>query len=520
MRTLGIGVAMLAVMAFAASSRGQGGGPVLQAVYGETHPYQHRLICERAPGSTLVGNMYDISSGARVKVTDFSWGGNVGACELAVRASRNGRVCVTKGYGAYAVRDLATNVDVGRYTTLASCTSVTRGAPALRTQPGFVDFIPPAELAPFVADMPTLSDPVIDQAIRGAGTMWYDEAALTFVYQDSFGDPKGLRANRVGYDVGINASEPDIRALVEYFDPGKFKFPFAVVAGANFTENVYALYFWRPPTINGVTKPVRVWQNDSHWQWVFPVGTVLGEALFIQAPDDKQWFAFEVRSRVRAIDRWETAVFRPYLQATDLAAAIKARRPGWASAPDLLALVDHLESSSNLVPYTMTAPAYAAIFPSIQGAMDYLPATTDVALIKELLRDTTFQKANGTHWKTDGTRTTFAPSTRATFHVVPRDYNGGMFETTEASCRRCHDQTSRPLNNLDPRVVLYGEMWGEDEIFTWHPFAIDEDTFGVSDGNRHMNTRLVTAGLVEQRTPQSDPQNYRALPKPYVADYE
>lgn len=487
----------------------------------ETHPYQARLVCERAPGSTLVGVLYNIASGTKARIADYASLGNVGACEIAVRASRNNKVCVTKSWSSYTVRDLVAKTETGTYSKLTDCTAVTRGGDALRTEPGYLDFIPPNEVAPFIAAIPQVSDSEIDAALRDPQAIWYDESSMTFVYQDSFGDPKGLRANRVGYDVGSNASEPDIRALTEYFKPGKFKFPFSVAAGADFADNTYALNFWLPPKDStGKTLPVRVWSNNSHWQWVFPVGTFVGEILFMQAPDDKSWVPFEIRVRLRKTDKWETSVFRPFVSATSLSTSIQAKRPAWATTPDLKALVDHLELSSSLEAFSLESPPYAALFPKMTGALDYLPSTTDTALIKELLRENTFQKANGTVWKADGTKTTFAASTHASFHIVPKDYIGGMFEVSDTSCRRCHEQTSRPLNNLDPRVVLYGEVWGEDEVFTWHPFAIEPDTFSVADGNRRMNDRLVSAGLVERLSPASDPAHYTTLTKPYVTKYE
>ncbi len=498
------------------------------AAVGESHPYQAKLICERAPGSTLVGVLYDVSNGSKVRVAQYTAAGNVGACELAARASRNQRVCIPgSSWSSFTIYDLSTRRSQGSYATLAACTAVTRGAPTLRTEPGYVDFIAPAELAPFRDALPRLADPAIDAVVRDPRTMWYDEASLAFVYQDSFGSPKGLRANRVGYDVGSTASEPDIRALTEYFQPTKFKFPFAFSAGATFEEKLYVMNFWRPPTSEGgpagqPVKPVRIWKNNSHWQWVFPVGTVIGEALFIQAPDDGKWFAFEVRARRRSIDGWVTSVFRPYVHAEDLARAIKERRPGWSADAELKALVDHVESSESLTAHTMSAPPYAAIFPPLQGALDYLPPTTDIALVKDLLAQKPFENAMGSYWKAsaDGRLKSYAPSTRARFHVVPREYMGGMLELTESACRKCHEHTSRPLNNLDPRVVLYGEIWGEDEIFTWHPFAIDEGSFGVGEGTRFVNQRLVAAGLVEMSTPASAPETYRPLPKPYRAQYE
>ncbi len=488
---------------------------------GETHPYQARLVCERAPGSTLVGVMYDITSGSRRRVAEISSGGNVGACELAIRASRSGRVCVPGSYPTFTILDLASGTRSGSYRDLASCTDVTRGAPTLETREGYVDFIAPTELAPFLEALPTLADTALDDALHDARTIWYDDASRVFVYQDSFGNPKGLRANRVGYDVGSNASEPDIHLLVNYFEPQKFKFPFAITAGATFEDNVYALYFWQPPRgEEGHVLPVKIWRNNSHYQWVFPVGTLIGEALFIQAPDDQAWLAFEVRTRVRELDRWQTSVFRPYASAAALAEAVRALRPEYASQPDVAALVAHLEATDALTPHTMHAEHYEALFPDLEGAMDYLPEVDDVALVRALLTTPTFVDTMGTHWKAEGELTTFAASTHARFHIVPAEYPAGMFELSDASCRRCHEQTSRPLNNLDDRVVLYGEVWGEDEVFTWHPFEIDVDTFSVADGNRAIEQRLLDAELIEMGEPAATSELYRALPKPYRPDYE
>jgi hypothetical protein len=487
---------------------------------GESHPYQDRLVCVLAPGDSLDGVMYDVSTGTPVEVTHFDFGGNVGSCELAIRAARNGKVCISDGNYGYTIRDLKAKTNSGSYSDLSDCTTITRGWPTLRTDPGYVEFIAPSELQPFLAALPTLSDSALDQALHSTKTMWYDEASLTFVYQDSFGDPKGLRGNRVGYDVGSNASEPDIHKLVDYFQPGHFKLPFSIAAGADFSENIYVMNFWLPPQIKGATAPVRIWQNNSHYQWVFPVGTVIGEVLFIQAPDDQKWFTFEVRARTRQLDHWDISVFRPYLSASALSSAIKALRPGWSQSADLSGLVTHLDDNTNLTAYTLQSPTYAALFPAISGAMDYLPETTDVALIKQLLTGKTFDKSNGTSFKSDGTKTAYAASTHARFHVVPQEYFGGMFEVSNDSCHRCHQQTSRPLGDLDSAVVLYGEVWGEDEVFSWHPFTIDEDTFSVTDGNRHLNPRFQTAGLVDQQDPSSDPTHYQTLAKPYTPTYE
>lgn len=55
------------------------------------------------------------------------------------------------------------------------------------------------------------------------------------------------------------------------------------------------------------------------------------------------------------------------------------------------------------------------------------------------------------------------------------------------------------LKDWYPGLSLYGEVWGKDNIFTFHPF--DESYYDKLDlnlvDNRHLNGKLVTAGLVE-----------------------
>ena len=92
--------------------------------------------------------------------------------------------------------------------------------------------------------------------------------------------------------------------------------------------------------------------------------------------------------------------------------------------------------------------------------------------------------------------------------------HNGVMPVNEDACNRCHDQTGRELGDLDDRVVLYGEVWGEDRIFTWHLFDASFDAFTVSDGSRRVNPRLVQAKLVEQGKPAASDARYGAPLEP------
>ena len=70
------------------------------------------------------------------------------------------------------------------------------------------------------------------------------------------------------------------------------------------------------------------------------------------------------------------------------------------------------------------------------------------------------------------------------------------------------------MGDLDDRIVLYGEIWGEDRIFTWHLFDIAADGFSVSDGSRRINPRPQQAGMVETGKPSASDARYGTILDP------
>lgn len=480
----------------------------------------NQLICRRRSGSALIGDMTVRSPNGEQRLGAFT-NGHVGTCEMARRAARNGMVCLERS-GGYAAVKITGQGQGKTFRSLQDCISHTQYFGGSAPEDG-LNLIDPGHLAAYIKNLPNLEDPIMDEILHSPFTIWYDENSMVFTYQDSFGNPtgpEGLRANRVAYDVGSTASEPGIRALTEYFELQTFKYPFSISAGRLDHENSQAIYFWKPPTdAQGKPLPVIWWKNASHWHWIFPVGTVFGELLLVKdAGARSEWFIHEVRTRVRQLDHWKTDIFRPFPRATDFASSIKKYRPNWQST-DLKALVDHLENPNTLTPGRLDSKAYEKAVPSISGFYDYLPETKDHALIRTLLTRVKFKSSMNTEWKRSGDKVSFAPTTNANFHIVPKRYIAGLLENNEKSCVRCHNQTGRPLGQLDYRASLYGEIWGEDQIFTWHPFKPYVDIYSVSDRSRVANPRLVKAGLLVERKPSGQDQFYRELSKPYNPYY-
>ena len=138
--------------------------------------------------------------------------------------------------------------------------------------------------------------------------------------------------------------------------------------------------------------------------------------------------------------------------------------------------------------------------------MDQLPEFNDAGLVKELLKTTVFVSSYGQVWKKSVDLKSFAPTTSSTLSVVPHNYQAGFFEVKEDSCMRCHKESGRKVSEFYSGLYLYGEVWGKDGIFSFHPF--DESEFSKLRGqgsavdgyydNRKINPKLSAMGVFER----------------------
>ena len=417
---------------------------------------------------------------------------------------------------------LMTGLIAGLMFTASNCRTVETSSQelaegSLKVRKGYLDFMKASVLNPLKAALPTVTDQSLADDMSSKDTIWYDQDSMVFVYQDSMESVTGVRENRVGFEVGDRNRIPDIKKLMTYFKKGSFKFPYAGVAGTDEVTNLKSLNFWVPAKDElGEVIPVKWWKTSrrGRWNWIHPVGTKFGEVLFQKAPDG-DWVVFEVRVRMRYIEGWDVDVFRPFAKASETADAIKAKRPNWKEDSETAALVNQLEDKDSLTPKVFESKPYAKLFDRIDGSLDVLPGVSDSSLIKELLTETEFKSVKGRAWKSNETMETYAPGSDAEFGIVPKGYALGMIEVNEVSCNRCHQSTGVQLGHLDGAIVLYGEMWGEDRIFTWHLFEPNNriyGTFDEADGSRKINKRLVESGLIVEGKPAADSKVYKSLP--------
>jgi hypothetical protein len=361
-----------------------------------------------------------------------------------------------------------------------------------------VDVMAPARLAEIAARLPCVDVGRVRDAIESADTIWYDKGSLVPGYQDSFGDnevlPIGMRPNTIDPQM-IDLAVPGGHAQV-FSEVGVFHFPFGRPIGP--AEDVVVVDFWQPPRAGGALLPVVWWRRAANTythrvEWMFPAGTLFGEVLFVDA--EGTLYPFEIRTRTRTLDGWSVDVYRPFPRATDLAEAIRGQ-DGWENDPALTALVAHLDDPTTLEPVRVGGAHFGDAFPPRDGWQDVLPET-DAA--RELLMTTAFRSARGVPWKQDGGRVAWAAGGGA---IVPAGFNGGAIEVSEGSCDVCHRDAGRPFETWYPNIIAYGELWGGDEIFTWHPFRegafVDEsgDVVDFNYDNREIREDFAAAGLV------------------------
>ncbi len=384
--------------------------------------------------------------------------------------------------------------------------------------------MPAAQLAAVKAALPKVGWPRLQAIFADAHTYWYDAASMQPSYQETGSPGGGARDNADWHDLIANTgstdpdSNPEVGAAAVYDETDKhWKFPVAGTFGVdNSTNYTTADFLELPVDSSGNTVPIPIsTQSDSlhlWWNWTFPNGTIVGEVLFIQ--NGTQLLPCEVRTRERFPAGWATNVFRPFPEASALSLAIQAARPNWATTASLSALVAQLNGTTGFTPLTLTATGLTGSF-NQAGFLDPLPDFGDDDLVVQLLTTTTFVAAYDAVWRqsADQTQQVFAASTATNnLSIVPNNYQAGLIQMNETSCTRCHALTGEELANWYPGLTLYGDVWGTDNVFSFHVFDesyypdLDVDNGGGIQDNRHQNPALLSMGMIKTFDSTTDTQ--------------
>lgn len=355
-------------------------------------------------------------------------------------------------------------------------------------------------LATYKAALPKVAWTRLAKILASPSTLFWDKAVMPPAYQDTVGDgsslPYGARLNSTGRSLIV----PEGKKLFSG-DGETWSFPFGHTAGAEESSNAFIVNFMSLPADGATARRVAYRIETAsvqglpvkRWNWSFPKGTLVGEIIMIK--DGSSLVTAEIRVRERHSDSWSTNAFRPFPTATTLSAAVKQKRPAWQTTPTLKALVTALDDATSLSAKRLDSPAFANMV-SLEGAVDApLPDAGDDALMRDLLKTSTFVGAYGTQWKKSGALRTFGPTGPASsLSVVPIKFGLGLLEVRETTCQKCHDQGGTFIGDLVDQAILYGDVWGVDRIFSFHPF---EPTRIDASGNENRSVRASLAGVVE-----------------------
>lgn len=353
----------------------------------------------------------------------------------------------------------------------------------------------PSQYATVRAALPSAYDPNLSKILTSTETLWYDENVMQRSYQDSVGASSNDKWPNL-----VAGSEPVITGMHDR-TRHRWQFPFATTAGTDDSTNLHVTNFvsfpqtqGKVPTISITTKIKNA--NRPEWMWTYPEGTVFGEVIFVK--DGANLLPVEVRTRTRQVTNWSMNVYRPFPRASDLVKGIQRLRPDWALDINLRAMVRHLENNDNLVAASLKGAAKLAPTFEQSGYLDVLPDFNNDQLVRELLTTTKFRSAYDVSWKTNGTQRTFAASAKGNgLNIVPNNYTVGLIQVTDDSCMRCHQDTGRLVSEFYFDLYLYGELWGKDGIFSFHPY--DERLYPKlrleGFDNRALNPVLRDAGI-------------------------
>jgi len=375
----------------------------------------------------------------------------------------------------------------------------------------------PSQLDAYKKALPAVNAPKLRTILADPNTLWYDDQVMIPSYQDSVAPDAsiGLRKNSEGADLIV----PQGRGLFSV-DGSTWTFPFSATAGTDDSKNVHVANFLSLPVVDGKRLPIAYWVVNTtresievvQWRWMFPKGTVLGEVLYIKDASGNL-ITSEIRVRERYLSGWATNVYRPFPTASSLVDAVKRARPNWQADGNLTGLVTQLQNNGSLTPASLKPnttdgallPLLSQVF-SQDGSLDILPAFGDDALVHELLTTTPFVTAYRQPWKENGGQSTYAASTAESFSIVPQNYKGGLIEVSDDSCHRCHRDAQRAISDFADDAVLYGDIWGADQIFSFHIF--DQSRYnGAGDENRAVNPAFAASGIVEQFDQARHPAN-------------
>jgi hypothetical protein len=390
--------------------------------------------------------------------------------------------------------------------------------------PKMIQILSAEQLKTYRAFVKTINikDKRLKEILNDEDTLLVTDDAMPPAYQDSTDDDHfGPFRN--------DADKPNFVAPL--FEGRTFKFPFGQTGGLHQSPTMKKFNFLHLPKVNGKMLPIVYYKKTTYpstrngrssyrLYWLFPKGTVAGEVLWHQGPNES--FTFEIRTEERDLAYWERNAFSLFPTSESAAAAIKQIRPNWKEDKTLLSLIRQLED-----PTTLKASVVEDTFGifSASGGIDVLPEELNEAMAIELYNKFPLESRRNKNWKKHGDLISRAPTPnpKVSFSLRPQGDLSYPIAVNSTSCANCHREIGRPFSDLVPRAVLYGEIWGNDEVFFFHPWAPENlltNAGEMSDNRMNFRREFVEGGIFQAYDPKLHSTEYYQVIKQETWPYE
>lgn len=364
----------------------------------------------------------------------------------------------------------------------------------------------PLDLAKFGLTLPATENAELRRLLDSQNTVFYKLAPVwqhyvpssQIEYNNLTLQTKSYYNTKLVYGVYFTTFSPDFHA--------NHNFPWETTVGLNVTFKEYkdkeksfadmpyqTINFINLPEANGTVSPILL-LSEYPIKWIFPVGTTVGEVLYV-VHDGKKYIQ-EIRTRRKSDDAstWVPGMYRP----------IKDRL--------------EFEQATGLRSYTafnkyfhFRNPQEDEVF-KMDGVVERLPALSDSEVKKLLAKPFKEVTVEAEVW---------SPAADQEFHIMPKNYCLSLLGSVDShTCSNCHRQTQISVRNLtpkDPDVVKtpnkIGNIRGCDGVFTWHPFSLGSIRSSDTEGEKPLGLRTYdTSKRFVLTAPNGDPaygQSYK-----------
>lgn len=377
------------------------------------------------------------------------------------------------------------------------------------TSMAFGQLLPENDIQVYKSYFPKFENDFVPKLVNNPKTIWYNDVVMPRIFlQLSADTPYGELTpfwinNNISGDAREQAKGDGFGGSVATDKP------YRVLGGTDNSKvfNIRAMIL--PEDENGNLKPIvyydeiyyrYYWRgNNNHLPlkglaWIYPTNTVFMEAIAIDGPRGR--YICEIRCRIKLKDGWDVAIYRPFKTLEALENRVKELRPNsnYTFSRDL-----------KYEKFTDTEhPTNRAL--NLEGYVLTLP-DMDEDLVHDLLTTTPFVDCTNESFYDDGDKVVFAPTSRSSFNIVPKNYEATFLGTDAQSCTNCHEHSGSSATLWDFGRDWYGNLQLGDNIFSMHIFDKSGISTNGGPGRNILNKEFVRNNILERYDTNKHPSD-------------